>query len=341
MKTNQPPELLAIAESKDAEDSVRRRLCRERCQAMEERLRDIGFAPGTSYWSVALLVARVSDGWQPLVRTLDKLASDKALETKSTDIRSRRRIVRRAIAELEEWDLLSVDRSEGPKRRATRAEVVYTITLNRPVIVGEIEPRDADNCPDNGADKRPDNGADNTPDRPRTNPGQIESDSLYPPFTLDPFGPLSPLGRSETSDVGGTEDHECLVKAEQLEPIVVNIARALRWPGGDYETAWRVAAAFHAGDVNEADIAIACRLASENARKSPMGYFRTKLAERLGKDPSEMRELLSRHRCAGGFPNRRPSKPVPRPVSVQRCPSGGIDFNERRNELVRKFEELV
>ncbi|MEL6111033.1 MAG: hypothetical protein AAFU85_33920, partial [Planctomycetota bacterium] len=74
LQSDQPPELLAIAESKDAEDAVRRQLCRQRCQAMEERLREIGFAPGTSYWAVALLIARVSDGWRPLVRTLDKLA---------------------------------------------------------------------------------------------------------------------------------------------------------------------------------------------------------------------------------------------------------------------------
>ncbi|MEL6110416.1 MAG: hypothetical protein AAFU85_30790, partial [Planctomycetota bacterium] len=74
LKSDQPPQLLAIAESKDAEEAVRRQLCRQRCQAMEERLREIGFAPGTSYWAVALLIARVSDGWRPLVRTLDKLA---------------------------------------------------------------------------------------------------------------------------------------------------------------------------------------------------------------------------------------------------------------------------
>ncbi|MEO1528531.1 MAG: hypothetical protein AAFX06_24180 [Planctomycetota bacterium] len=103
----------------------------------------------------------------------------------------------------------------------------------------------------------------------------------------------------------------------------------------------RVAAAFEAGDVIEADIAIACRLASERARSSPMGYFRTKLAERLGKDPSEMRAFLSRHRCAGGFPPGPPSKPVPRSaVMVRRCPSGGVDFNERRNRLVQACEAI-
>ncbi|MCA9137264.1 MAG: hypothetical protein KDB00_10905 [Planctomycetales bacterium] len=344
--------LCTIADERDREEATRRRLCRERCEAMELRLVEIGFSPGTSYWSLAMLVARLCDGWRPLRRSLDRIANDRDLATASKRIESRRRIVRRAIAELERYGLLSTSKTTGATRRATRPAVDLVITLNRAVIVGEIPPpepselaaRDADNGPDNQPDNATDNGPDNERDTARTTGGQTQKHTVLSSHNPKTLGPLSPLG----ADPARTVDQSFVTDRESIEPTAVSIARALRWPIGRGDTVWRIAAAFVAGWVDESDLRSVCRGAIECHAADPIGYMRNSLSERLGHgkagtdgQKATMRAFLARVHCRGGFPTdpppRRSATRPGTPTAVPQRPPASerpVDWNERRNSLI-------
>lgn len=197
--------LCVQADERDREDAVRRRLTRERCELVESALEAIGIARGTSYWSVALLVARVSEGWRPLVRSLDELAADSAIETTSDCPASRKRIVRRALNELQLWGLLEYSTSTGSTRRRTRPQSVLTITLDRATIVREAtgetensaanlappaEHRDRDK-PRTDPGQRGGQTPDNAADKVRTNPGHFDGQTAAP-SSYSPLLPKAP-----------------------------------------------------------------------------------------------------------------------------------------------------
>ncbi|EMI41690.1 hypothetical protein [Rhodopirellula sp. SWK7] len=186
--------LLDEIDQRNRLDALRRRACARRCEAMERALVETGFAKGTSYWSVAMLITRISSDWEPLQRSLDDLASDKAIATTTNCLASRKRIVRRALHELASYGLIRFEITDGAKRRRTRRESNLWIELNRAGIEGkeslENWSRDADNAADTQADKTrtTQETAERTTDGQRG--GQPTVLSLYLP--LDAQEPVSP-----------------------------------------------------------------------------------------------------------------------------------------------------
>ncbi|MEL6897754.1 MAG: hypothetical protein AAFP90_16770, partial [Planctomycetota bacterium] len=123
-----------MADERDREDDVRRRLTAQRVGMMEDAMTSIGFAPGTVYWSVGRLVALLSVGWEPLVRSLDRLAADSDLAIASKVAANRKRSLRRALDELQSWGLITWETAPGQSRRRTRAEAMVTIRMDRRTI---------------------------------------------------------------------------------------------------------------------------------------------------------------------------------------------------------------
>lgn len=180
--------LLTLAQERDVEDHVRRRMCAQRCELMERVLECVGFSRNTSYWTVALLLTRLSDGWRPVVRSLDRLAADRALSIAGATPMNQKRSFRRALAELVEYGILTVDYSDGEKRRRTRPASLVTVTINCRGLESIL--RDADSATDNATD-RP-----RTTERTarRTDPGQRDGQTAEHSIctTLVPNSPSFP-----------------------------------------------------------------------------------------------------------------------------------------------------
>jgi hypothetical protein len=267
MATDEPRPLIAAIEERDLEERTRRRLTAERCEAVELCLRRVGFAPGTSYWSVALLVARVA-GWQPLRRAIDDLAADPAIATASKSPESRKRIVRRALDELQRWGLLEWTTETGETRRRTRAVSVAVVQLDRAAILNEATEnttqRDTDNPPDNAKDNANDNRADNGQDNVRTTARTIENVSSYTLKPNFPFPPSPPL-QAETA----TTEGKAITKAEPGSTFDqwTEAAEAIRSAGVDH---WRaVLAACREFGVSPGELIDAAFVVRHTARLSP------------------------------------------------------------------------
>ena len=135
-------------------------------------------------------------------------------------------------------------------------------------------------------------------------------------------------------------------------PTCVRLLDALgsrnEWPVGDVQTVWRVAAALDAGLIAEADAMTAARVARDFGKRSRVGLFRCKLAERLELDPSGLARLLSRVRMKNGYPAVPPVRRVRSEndaaiaASVQAAPVQSRP-NERTTQTAarRLFAELV
>lgn len=265
-----PHPLLTHADETALEGKTRKRLTAERCSAVEKALRSIGFAPGTSYWSVALLVARVA-GWQTLRRSLDDIASDPEVCTSAEKPEDRKRVIRRALNELQSWGLLTWETETGKSRRRTRAESVAVVTLNRQAVLSECEPNTVSNTPslepvaienpenhcvrdtDNGADNASDNGADNCSDNPKDRPRttgrtarNVSSYTLIDPIPLSPSSPL-PSERPETTTAKKEsitwEDAESAIRSAGVEhwrPVLAQAREFALSPGELVDAAYVV-----------------------------------------------------------------------------------------------------
>ncbi|TWT91419.1 hypothetical protein [Neorhodopirellula pilleata] len=314
--------LIDAAEEAQREAETRKRLCRERIAAMKDCLERAGYTEGTSYWSVGIIIAKVATGWESIEWELDRLASDRELATSSDNIESRRRIVRRALAELQADGMVTFECVVPSGRRGRGHKSRLTIELNRAVIVGDSplleRAQKPDTDPDNGPDTDPDNGPDRTGTLTRTEPGQIKNQTALYSFPKD-SGPLfledgEPKGKTE-----GAEDHEFSrlefsTTADATVPTCVRLLDALgsrnEWPAGDVQTVWRVAAALDAGLIAEADAMTAARVARDFGKRSRVGLFRCKLAERLELDSDGLARLLSRVRMKNGYPAVPPVRRV-------------------------------
>ncbi len=191
----------------DNEQRARKALAYGRCVLMERALRRIGFLEKGQPWSLAVLIAKLSDGWKPVVRDADALASDKEFPTNATKPASRRRTLLRSLTDIAQWELVSFTKTESDTRRRTRrstrltiaidvqkltaiAEGKYVVELRR---LGNRNPdNEPDNGLDNGLDNEPDNGLDNERDNSRTTAGQNAILSILHsqfPSSLNPSAP--------------------------------------------------------------------------------------------------------------------------------------------------------
>lgn len=212
--------LLTMAQERDVEDHARRRLCAQRCELMERVLECVGFSPNTSYWTVALLLTRLSDGWRPVVRSLDRLAADKALSIAGASATNQKRSFRRAVTELANFGILTVQYSDGEKRRRTRPASLVTVTIDCRRL--ECILRDADNAKDNETD-RPRTAERTTR---RTDPGQREGQTAEHSICL-PLVPENPSSPSPPGVRGLTEIAEsapALTELAESAPALTELA---------------------------------------------------------------------------------------------------------------------
>lgn len=337
--------LITAAEERDREDYARRRLCAERCQAVEDALTAIGFARDTSYWSVALLVARVCDGWAPLVRSLDRLASDDAIATSAKRLADRKRIVRRALDELQAFGVLTYERSQGAARRRTRPEVLFTIRLNRAAIVGDVPMEPVARDADNEADRPRTTGRTTGRTDPGQRGGQTENHTVLSSLNPKTLGPLSPGEDLDQERL----DQKCskvssgsrVTDRRSTEATAHRLCASLGWPSGNVRTLWQVAAAFDAGFIAEHAIADAVRASRLMSRRQPIGYFRTVLAERLATDSDGLSRLLRRVVMHDGWPTAPPSRVSGAAANLRRVePPTRVCANDVRNSMLDQLEAL-
>ncbi|TWU66469.1 hypothetical protein [Crateriforma conspicua] len=349
--------LLHEIESREAADAETRNEIHARCVLVERACDAMGYAVDGSHGRILRLIARVA-GFGLLTRQVMQIAND-------PDVSLSRRQTNRAIEDLVQDGLIVAAQREVRKPRG-RPVKLRELSLDRDGIQNRINGQDEVRT---RCESRPESFC--ASERHRTgieaasggHQGGIgpaserhdDTHSLYPPLLPSIPGPPSSRKRA-TVEAGSVEDGEDLLNekvgkehrgggtravttTERLEPTVRRLARSLRWPPGDAQTLWRVAAAFDAGLVSEADVADACRATALCSRGSPIGYFRRVLAERLELDADGMKRLLSTVRCIDRFPNQLPSRreraeSATLPSAVTRPPPSGV--TERQTEQARQ-----
>ena len=117
-----------------------------RCNLMEAALRTVGYHPRSQHWAIAVMVAKISVGWEPLVRDIQWIANDCDFRkaTKSKSEANRRKMARRVLNDLHRWGLFVVTSTDGVQPRKTRPIAVLTIACDpkmlRDIINGTAEP---------------------------------------------------------------------------------------------------------------------------------------------------------------------------------------------------------
>ncbi|MEM6981165.1 MAG: hypothetical protein AAF539_16005 [Planctomycetota bacterium] len=361
-----PRPLLTSVAAADDEAAVRKRLAYERACAMEACLQRADYTPGTSYWDVAVVLAKSASGWLPIVWELDRIAE--ALPTTSDNPASRRRIVRRVLSELSRDGILTAEVAVPEGRRGRGAKAVATITIDREVVIGqkplsERSSGDQLNGTLTGTLTRTETGhspgqkRDTDRDRNGTLTGTNRDHTVLTLLTHS-HSPHSPGCRSASVATDVEVDQKSIGDGEvvhvadssgddishlaRIEPTAINVAAALRWPPGDARTIWQVAAAHHAGQLSDAEVAAACRVAVMCAKHDRIGYMRTKLAERLGVDLRELSSLLSRVLPRCHAPRDPPVRrnPVP-PTMTTNVKSPPKPNRHDSDGIIKKLSEVI
>lgn len=324
------------------------------CRLVERACRAIGIRTGCQVERVAAYVARLG-GLNAVRATVTRIVNDKSIDCTAENVRA-------AIKTLEQVGVLKVEvEPPAPTLRRGRPMKLYRLSINWDhcrEVVREFEAYEremrhevvaiSEPVPhENDFSKWTQNGS-QTGSKCEANGSEKRGKSAAPhcSFPINPIthGPQSPPDQSESR----TEDQIFVTDRESIEPIAINIARALRWPTSPGDTVWRIAAAFVAGQVTESDIRSSCRGAILGANRDRVGYMRNSLSERLGHgkagtpdQKTNMKRFLARFACRGGFPARPPSREsaaLPGGTSgrPQRPPASErpVDWNERREAVL-------
>ncbi|MEL7338213.1 MAG: hypothetical protein AAFN70_18630, partial [Planctomycetota bacterium] len=217
------------AAERDNEDRVRRRLTAQRVHLMEQAMEAIGFHPDGVTWSVGRLLALLASNWQPVVRSLDRLAKDRELAINSKTLANRKRSFRRAVCELADWGLIRFEVNDGVKRVKTRRQAMFTIELQRSVIAAEAAGEEVVSAVSD-ADEHADEHTDETRTSGRTSGrtdsgrvgGQTGSHSLLETLTYPkPSSPssLQPAETATTKDLEITFDADTALRAAGVERV--------------------------------------------------------------------------------------------------------------------------
>lgn len=231
--------LLIGPDELEREEEVRNTLTAERCREVERVLDDFEIGRETWAGQLARMCARISTGWEPLVRPLQQLADDKKIKTKATSYDSRSKQCRRALTLLEDCGILTC-RKVKRRGRKTLLEIKFNVAAIKgqesfPVRVEpEVRQRhddrqgftagtrvQSDATPDTTPDTEPDTTPDTTPDtRPdfdrtpnRTltghNTGLSQNHSLLSSLTNpNPKEPTPTSPSVATIEVGEEEEME-------------------------------------------------------------------------------------------------------------------------------------
>lgn len=177
----------------------------DRCRLMEDALRAVGYAKHEQAWSVAVLIAKICDGWEPLVRDLAELASDRDIATKSKNTESRKKMLLRQLVDLQEHGLIKFNLAETRKRRRTRPAKSVVIFADprtlKELIRESVEIRTSSaQTPDKCQDKQPDK----LQDKSRTNSGHLHDHTTLYSHTPNPL--LLPEEREQEQKVSTVEE---------------------------------------------------------------------------------------------------------------------------------------
>jgi hypothetical protein len=207
----------------ETEQRARSTLAYQRCNLMEAALRNVGFSPKTQAWALAVMVAKISHGWQPLIRDIAIIANDAEFR-KVTKAKSENRdhAVRRALRELQKWGIMEATSSAGAPRRRTRPTTVLTIVVD-PKVLAELA-SGATETPEirTTGGQRPDIEPDIEADKERTKSGQIAIRSICIPLSPNPKAP--PPNHSKPGITLGEVEEKFISLEVGIAPALVRTA---------------------------------------------------------------------------------------------------------------------
>ncbi len=322
----------------------------EVCRLAERTLKALGIEKDEGVGQVLMLVARVA-GTGILSRRVKEIAAD-------SDVFICEKQVRRILEDPRNCFWTVDDDPEPPRRRGKRAKIKLiqirveeceTITSNHEKRVATHSGKKSHSHKielgtSTGHLKDIDvTSAGHEADISRTSRRHLEPYTVPSSLNPKPYGPPSPI---ETGDGGSMEDRKKIkgsadresieTTVDAITPTARRLWRSLKFPPGNLETLWRVAAAFDAGLIPEHAIADAAAAAVACASSSPVGYFRRTLAEKLSIELEDLKPFLRRVRCRGGYPTEPPPR-IATPIHARTRAVPLAPVERRLDELERQI----